>query len=75
MSTTAKREEGKSDGVPQRREINIRGHTREVESVCFSPDSQMLASGSWDKTVRVWNPSTGEEKRSLIVISSSYNTL
>eukprot|EP00961_Rhodomonas_salina_P059042 793090-Rhodomonas_salina.1 len=25
----------------------------------------MLASGSWDRTVRLWNPSTGEEKRSL----------
>eukprot|EP00961_Rhodomonas_salina_P148009 1992681-Rhodomonas_salina.1 len=25
----------------------------------------MLASGSNDKTVRLWNPSTGEEQRSL----------
>ena len=29
-------------------------------SVCFSSDGKKIASGSWDKTVRVWNLETGE---------------
>jgi WD40 repeat protein len=29
-------------------------------SVCFSPDGSVLASGSNDQTVRLWNSHTGE---------------
>jgi WD40 repeat protein len=31
-----------------------------VTSVAFSPDGQHIASGSFDKTIRVWNVTTGE---------------
>ncbi len=31
------------------------GHTDEVTSVAFSSADQTLASGSWDKTVRLWS--------------------
>ncbi|GCC27672.1 hypothetical protein chiPu_0006098 [Chiloscyllium punctatum] len=33
----------------------IDGHTRSVESLCFSHDSRLLASGSWDCTVILWD--------------------
>jgi WD40 repeat protein len=39
----------------------FQGHEDRVTSVCFSPDGTLLATGSWDKTIRVWNVATGNE--------------
>lgn len=33
----------------------LKGHTSSVSSVAFSPDSNLLATGSDDKTIRLWN--------------------
>ena len=38
------------------------GHSGVVESVAFSPDSRHLASGSRDRTIRVWNLESGESQ-------------
>ena len=38
----------------------ISGHTHYVWSIAFSSDSKLLASGSFDKTVRLWSADTGE---------------
>ncbi|CAE7526334.1 PWP2 [Symbiodinium sp. KB8] len=34
----------------------LAGHEGPVTSVSFAPDSSMLASSSWDTTVRIWDP-------------------
>ena len=33
----------------------LEDHENGVTSVTFSPDGQMLASGRWNQTVRLWN--------------------
>ncbi|KAJ6439085.1 ankryin repeat protein [Purpureocillium lavendulum] len=38
----------------------LEGHDKSVTSVAFSHDSALVASGSWDKTIRVWRTATGE---------------
>ena len=35
------------------------GHTGAVDAVSVSQNGKLVASGSWDKTVRIWNAKTG----------------
>ena len=37
-----------------------------VTAVTFGPDGHLLAAGSADKTVRIWDLATGQESRTLI---------
>src|SRR4051794_7531791 len=43
----------------------LKGHTSQVPSVSFSPDGKTLASGSQDKTIKLWEVTTSTEKATL----------
>ncbi|MFN7096395.1 MAG: pentapeptide repeat-containing protein [Gammaproteobacteria bacterium] len=38
----------------------LKGHAKPVTSLSYSSQEMLLASGSWDKTVRLWKIDTGE---------------
>ena len=43
----------------------LNGHDSAVHAVAFSPDGRLLATGSKDRTVRLWDPVTGMHQRTL----------
>jgi WD40 repeat protein len=51
--------------VEGRESNRLVGHNGSVNSVSFSPDGKTLATGSSDKTIKLWNVETGKEIRTL----------
>ncbi len=45
--------------------VIVPGHGGEVRSVVFSPDGKILASGSRDNTVKLWDSQTGALLRTI----------
>src|SRR4051794_9975761 len=41
----------------------LKTHTETVEAVAISPDGKFIATGSFDKTVKLWDALTGKELR------------
>ena len=50
----------------------LKGHSDKVMSVAFSPDGQTLASGSNDKTIKIWNLASNEPRTLKGYEESSY---
>ena len=38
----------------------LTGHQSPVNSVSFSPDGKTIASGSYDKSIKLWNVADGQ---------------
>jgi len=43
----------------------LAGHESRIRSLAFAPDNRRLASGSHDKTIKLWDTDTGKELRTL----------
>jgi WD40 repeat protein len=44
---------------------SLEGHTGAIKSIAFSPDGKLIASGSDDKTIKLWDVTTGKQLHSL----------
>ena len=49
------------DLARRQEKLALKGHSGTATTVEFSPDGRTLASGSWDGTVRFWDPIAGHE--------------
>ncbi len=45
--------------------LTLKGHTDPVYAVAFSPDGKTIATGSFDKTIKLWDATNGKELRTL----------
>src|SRR5262249_41100918 len=54
------------DDRPPKRARTLRGHEGFVYGVAFSPDGKFLVSSGMDRTIRLWEPGSGEQVRKLI---------
>lgn len=51
------------------------GHSSTVDAVAFSPDGRWIATGSFDSTIKIWQPETGRELRALSGHSGAVRSL
>jgi WD40 repeat protein len=54
-----------SSSLRARERMSLRGHSADVLSLAFSPDGSRLASGSSDRTIRIWDAETGQHLTTL----------
>jgi WD40 repeat protein len=51
----------------QRRKYDLVGHTGRIGTFSFSPCGKILASSSYDGTVRIWNLTTGQCSQTITI--------
>ncbi len=56
--------EGQAPSIPNPSNV-LKGHTETIYSLVFSPNGKQIVTGSFDKTVKVWDANTGKEIRTL----------
>jgi WD40 repeat protein len=55
------------------KESTLAGHKAAVSAVAFSPDGKMLASGSLDRTILLWDLATGQPIRTMELSDQAYS--
>jgi WD40 repeat protein len=55
----------RGSGGDESRLLSLTGHTGAVSSVAFSPNSVLIAAGSSDKSIMVWDPASGLLRQTL----------
>ena len=53
----------------------LKGHDGWVSCAAFSPDGKTLASASYDKTIKLWEVSSGKELHSIEAHSDAVTTI
>ena len=58
----------------------LTGHSERVKSIRFSENGNVLASGSLDKSIKLWNWKTGKELKTLkhysyVYVGFQYNSM
>ena len=51
--------------------LTLTGHSKTVWSIAFSPDGNLIVSGSEDKLVKIWDVKTGTEVSKLVRVVRS----
>jgi WD40 repeat protein len=65
LAMSGRKQSGTTIGVQDAGEKALRGHTSAVHSVAFSPDGKILASGSDDATIKLWDVGARKEWTTL----------
>ena len=65
-----------AEGVPSDpHKLTLEGHRSGILTVAFSPDGRTLASGSYDRTIWLWDADTGQQKQKLELHKSGVTTV
>ena len=46
--------------------VTLYGHTDSINSIDVHPNNKLIATGSADQTIKLWNPLDGQEKKTLV---------